>query len=196
MKLWERIKDKIPETRPLHKSPNDTVPVYQLLSQDVFSLIADWYHFAILDLTLLPDFKLNSKWVAKRLGIAPVDAKMALERLIRLGLLRKTNGTYRKAESHYVNYQEGQTSEAHKEYQRQILRLGLRAIDHTPPHLKDITAITIAGNTKKINKAKELIKKFRRELCQLMEDGEGDEVFHFALQLYPVTNHSSNPRKD
>lgn len=53
--------------------------------------------------------------------------------------------------------------------------------------MKDITAITIAGNSKKIKQAKELIKRFRREMCALMEDGQGDEVFHFALQLYPVT---------
>ena len=60
-------------------------------------------------------------------------------------------------------------------------------MDNCPQERKDITSITIATNSKRLKEAKEKIRNFRRELCAFLEEGEGDSVFHLALQLYPVT---------
>ncbi len=161
---------------------------YYFISMDHFAAISDWYHFAILDLTLTKNFKSNISWIAKRLNISSAEALMAIDRLKRLKMLEEVNGKLVKSKAKYSNYKEGQTSGALKEYQRQVIRKALTAIDDCPQELKDITSTTIAGNVKKIKEAKELIKKFRRELAMLMEDGEGTSVYHLAVQLYPVTN--------
>ena len=42
---------------------------YNLLDLDSFAVISDWYHFAILDLTLLKTFKSDSNWIAQKLSI-------------------------------------------------------------------------------------------------------------------------------
>ncbi len=154
---------------------------------DTFTMISDWYHYAILDLTLLKNFKSDSQWIARKLGIEPYQAKSALERLKRLGMLREIDGKLKKSEGFYSNYSEGVTSAAHKEYQRQVIKKALQAVDNCPQDRKDITSITIAADSKKLLLAKEKIKDFRRELCAFLEDGNNDSVFHLTVQLYPVT---------
>lgn len=158
------------------------------LDQDIFASISDWYHFAILDLTLLQTFKSDIAWMAERLGLQSYEVLGAVERLKRLGLLIEENGQLRKAQAFYTNYSEGDTSAALKEYQRQIIKKALKAVDDCAAENKDITSITIAADSKKLKEAKERIKIFRRELCQFLEDGERDSVFHLTLQLYPVTD--------
>ena len=175
-------------------SSDASLPVqnFSLLSQDAFAAISDWYHYAIMDLTLLKSFKNNMSWIAKRLGISTTEARIAVDRLKRLELLVEKNGKLEKKQQQYVNYLEGQTSEPLKEYQRQIIKKALEAVDGCPAESKDITCITIAANPKKLALAKNKIKKFRRELCAFLEDGEGDSVHVLALQLFPLTKDEEN----
>jgi transcriptional regulator with XRE-family HTH domain len=160
---------------------------YSLLSKDLFATISDWYHFAILDLTSLRGFNSNPVWIAHQLGISVPEVSIAIDRLKRLELLTEENNKLIKTKSNFSNYREGDTSGAHKEYQRQIVQKSLHAIDDCPQELKDITSMTIAGNSKKLAEVKNVIKKFRRELTEFMEDGSGDAIFHLAVQLYPVS---------
>lgn len=176
---------KIGITPPQDNTHNEE---YSMIDLDNFAVISDWYHFAILDLTLIKSFKADPKWIAHRLSIQPIEASHALERLKRLGLLIEKDGQLVKSKNFFSNYSEGATSAALKEYQRQIINKALIAIDSCAQDLKDITSITIAADSKKILQAKEKIKRFRRDLCKFMESGDRDCVFHFALQLYPVTN--------
>lgn len=66
------------------------------LQADTVKLIADWYHFAILELTNIDGFRSESKWIAKRLGISEFEAQLALDRLQRLNLI--TQGRRDKTE--------------------------------------------------------------------------------------------------
>jgi uncharacterized protein (TIGR02147 family) len=167
---------------------NGDIPKFTVMDLDSFAVISDWYHYAILDLALLKSFKSNPKWIARKLSITEFEAEGAIGRLKRLGMLVEKNGRLVKAEKFYSNYSEGVTSAALKEYQRQVIKKALVAVDECPQDLKDITSITIAADSRKLEGAKERIKKFRRELCKYLEDGEGDSVYHLTLQLYPVTN--------
>jgi hypothetical protein len=161
---------------------------YNLLELDSFAVISDWCHFAILDLTLLKSFKSDSSWIARKLSIQPFEASRAIERLKRLGMLIEKKGRLVKSQDFYTNYSEGVTSAALKEYQRQVIKKALQAVDNCPQERKDITSMTIAANSKRLQEAKEKIKHFRRELCAFLEEGGGDSVYHLGLQLYPVTD--------
>jgi len=186
---WPEVR---PEVRPERHS-DDRAKVnsgggsYFLIGQDCFAAIADWFHYAILDLTLLKSFKKDPAWIARRLGISQTEAKLAVARLLRLEMLEEKGGRLIKTQHHFVNYVPGQSSAGHKEYQRQILRKALEAIDDCAPADKDITAITIVADSKKLEEAKVKIKRFRRELCAFLESGEGDSVHVLAVQLFPLT---------
>lgn len=167
-------------------------PDFVMLEQDYFSIISDWYHFALLDLVQIKGFKNDPAWIAKKIGIEKFQVEQALNRLSRVGLLEEVDGKLKKKIDFVTNYTEGFTSAALKEYQRQVIRKALEAVDGCAQERKDITSITIAADSSKIQLAKEKIKNFRRELCLFLEEGERDSVFHFTLQLYPVTRPEEN----
>lgn len=60
---------------------------YLQVSIDTCSVISDWYHYAILELTYVSGFKANPNWIVKKLSITVEESKSAVERLKRLGLL-------------------------------------------------------------------------------------------------------------
>ncbi len=59
------------------------------LGVDHFRQISEWYHSAILEMAELYHFELSPIKVAKRLGISKIEAEVAIERMFRLGLLKK-----------------------------------------------------------------------------------------------------------
>ncbi len=159
---------------------------YQL-SFDTFSVIADWYHFAILELTEVRSFKADAIWISQQLGISALEAKAALERLTRLNLLTTKSGQCKKTHETLTNHTGINTSVARKTLQKQVVTKALAAIDEIPQEEKDITSITMAIDPKNLDKARDMIKKFRRELCSLLEEGEQTRVFNLAVQLYPIS---------
>ena len=62
------------------------------LGLDAIRVMSDWYHVAILDLVLLKDFDPRIGKIAAYLGITEIEAKLAVERLLKLGLLVRRNG--------------------------------------------------------------------------------------------------------
>jgi len=62
----------------------------QQLAHDTANLISDWYHFAILELVRLPEFRPDTRWIARVLETTPDEVNIALTRLVRLGLLEMT----------------------------------------------------------------------------------------------------------
>lgn len=160
---------------------------YSIIDQDTLTILTHWYHYAILELTLIKGFKSDSAWISKKLDIPKVEIEYAIERLLRTGLLVKRGGKLVKAKVFLTNYKDNQTSNAHKMYQRQLIQKALIAIDECPQDEKDITSITIAANSEKIEKAKDKIKKFRRELALFLEDNQGDSVYQLTIQLFPST---------
>ncbi len=160
---------------------------YELIAADSFAIIADWYHFAILDLTLLENFKSSPAWIARKLGISIQVAEEAIDRLVRMGFLLREGQSLSKAKPFYTNMKPGVYTSAHLEYQRQVLKKALEAIDHCPKEHKEISSMTIAADPKRLDAAREKIKKFRRRLCTFLEGGNRTSVYHLGVQLYPVT---------
>lgn len=161
-------------------------PYFQL-DVDSFSVIADWYHAAIMELTYTKGFKSDSKWIARKLSITSEEAKAAIERLVRLKLLVIEDGTLKKTSRQLTNQSSVLTSAAHREFQAQIVEKALSAIHECDSSEKDITSMTMAIDEKNLVKARDLTKKYRRELCALLEDGEQTRVYNLAIQLYPIS---------
>lgn len=165
---------------------------YKKINSDVFTIIADWEHFAILDLVLVPGISSDRDLISKKIGMSIHKTNKVIERLLRYGLLIEQKGELKKTNLFLTNQLEGiDTSSAMKEYQRQVLGLGMSAIDSIEQDLKDITSITIATTPKNLAIAREEIKKFRRSLCSRLEDGEKTDVYQLAIQYFPLTKTST-----
>jgi transcriptional regulator with XRE-family HTH domain len=168
-------------------SGSSTDDEFYQLTVDSFSVMADWYHFAILELTYIRGFKDDPKWIANELGITVTEAKTAYERLVRLNLLTKKNGKTQKTHATLTNHTGINTSAAKKNLQKQVISKALNAVDGTPQEEKDITSMTMAIDPKNLDRAREMIKNFRRELCDLLEEGDQTQVYNLGIQLYPIS---------
>ncbi len=160
---------------------------FQLIELDKFHFISDWYHIAILELSCTEDFNPNLNNISRRLGITVDEARAAIDRLLRLGLMKRHEQKLLKVEKDITNFSPGQSSKAHKHYQRQIMEKGLKAIDECPQKLKDITSMSMAIDIAKLPEARKHIHNFRKKMCLLLEQGQQTEVYNLSIQLIPIT---------
>lgn len=57
------------------------------ITADAWAALSEWPHLAILELTRLPEFRADSRFIARVLGTSVDEVNLALQRLLRLGLL-------------------------------------------------------------------------------------------------------------
>lgn len=159
---------------------------YQPLESEVFAAVADWQHFAILSLTETKGFRTDEKWIARRLGISPLEARDSIARLVRLGLAELRAGKLVPTKKD-LSTTHDIASAALRRSHAQSLSQAIATLEEVPVELRDITSITMAIDTRKLGLAKDAIKDFRRRLSLLLEAGEADEVYNLNIQLVPVT---------
>jgi uncharacterized protein (TIGR02147 family) len=152
---------------------------FRRLNLDSFSLISEWYHYALLELTEVGQFQPDVRWIAKRFRLPAEKIKLAVERLIRVGLL---SPEFKKLEG---NYRIGDIpSLAIRNYHHQMLRLADFALENQGSETRDFSSCTMALDPRKIPQARELIREFQKELMELMEGGEKTAVYQMSMQLF------------
>lgn len=160
------------------------------LSQDIFITVSEWYHLAILEVMKLPDFKPNAKWIAKRLQIKETQAKLAIERLQRVGILKisKAGKWVDNMDGFTTHYQKDKTNDAKKRYQKELLEKSIQSLMHDDYSERDHSSTTMAINIKDIGKAKDMIKHFRKQLSQCLEaNKKPNEVYQLQVSFFPIT---------
>ncbi len=166
------------------KSPQPTI--YTELSRDQFRLIADWWHYGLLNLLKTKGFKLDLPWMAKRLGLNLPVVKEAWERLFRIGFLeQKGRGVVRKFPrlTTIDNIFDLSLRKSHLEDQRLIEK----ALLEMEPEVRDIVSMTLALRRQDLGRAKELIRRFQDEFGEKLEKKDADEVYKLTIALYPLS---------
>lgn len=156
------------------------------ISPEMFRVIADWYHYAILELTYTPQFRFSSKWIASRLGISEAEAKLAMERLLQLGLLKKDGHRVRKASEQMATGSHHLSTPALRHRQKQILGKAIDSLENDPIEARNNIAVTMAIDPKRIPRAKEMIREFVESLCKFMEGGDRLRVYELGVVLFPL----------
>lgn len=154
------------------------------LAVEHFKVISEWYHFAILELTEVNDYRLTAPSAARRLGIQSFEARMAIDRLIRLGLLEEQNGRLSKSKSN-VGIADV-PSEAIRAFHRQLLEKAKSAIEQQSPENREFYSITLAINPSRLKRAKALIHKFSHEIMECLQDGPKKTVYQLGVQLFKL----------
>lgn len=157
----------------------------QALSEDEFRAIADWHHFAILSLTKTAGAKPDPRWIGQRLGISVNEAREALDRLLRLGLV-EVRPKFRQV-TKALNVKSEAGSAAIRQYHKQNLKLAEEKIETVDMKFRDLQSITVATSPAKIAKVKALVDDFMSRLDGLMEVKNATQVYTVAVQVFPVT---------
>ncbi len=170
---------------------------FHLLSLDQFAVIKDWYHYAILSALELPDASLTGAWISRVLSISKAEADLAIERLLKLGLLKRLRtGRWAQA-TPKLRVQSDRLHEASRSYYRSLLTQAAAAIDDRPREQRRYHSMTFVADADSLAYADERIRRFQQELCQDLEarakraktnpSSEGKAVFTLATQLFPVS---------
>jgi len=164
---------------------------YATLAADTFHVVSDWYYYAILELIQTDDFRAESKWISRVLGITSSEANIAIERLLRLGMIEvdSKTGHWKEAGSGRLTTLGNRfTNHAFQNLQRQVLEKAILALDEVPIELRDQSSMTMAIDIDKLEAAREKIKTFRRELAAFLSRGQKQqEVYNLSISMYPVT---------
>ena len=157
------------------------------LSIDCFNAMKEWYHYGITQLLYVKSFKDDPKWLAKMLSITELEAKLALERLIRLEILDYDhNGKLHRTTTH-LSTTTDIASAGIRHFQRQILEKSIFSLESHDISERDITSVTIAINEDRISEAKVEIKKFRLKMSEFLATGEKTRVYNFGIHLIPLS---------
>lgn len=160
------------------------------LKEDQFKIISEWYHFAILSLSNVADFKSSPEWIAKKLGLSVSVVEKAIERLLNLGYLVDKNGELSESES-LVVCQDEIPSKYGRSFHKQIITKALESIEAQSMHQRDITSMTLAINPDKIPLAKKMIADFVKEFDKAMNgDTDLEKLYAIAIQFFSLEKDS------
>ncbi len=164
---------------------------YKDLSLDHFKIIADWYHFAIMELTLLEGFQSDFAWMAKSLGIGIVEVKIAVERLLKLELLVENDGQLSISGSFFADPR-GTPSEALRLFHRQLMVKASQALEFQSQEERDFSSTILAVDQKDLPRAKDVIKDFRNSFDQEFGKSQTkNNVYCLGIQFFSLHEHRS-----
>jgi transcriptional regulator with XRE-family HTH domain len=162
---------------------------YSKVNDDVFSVISDWYHFAILELMKTKGFVDDPAWIAQRLSIHKAEAEAALERLERLEFIEVDGERYVLTARNNTWANNEITTAARRNLQKQLTKKALEALDDVPFEMRESGSLTIACPRDLLPEVKKRIQVFRKSLDEFIEShGQADEVYQLLVAFYPLTN--------
>ncbi len=178
-----KLERKVSKTKEVTPSKSE----YTDLSAEMFEVIADWQYFAILNLIKLKSFREDPQWIGQRLGISSTEVRSAVDKMLRLGVLKKNDKgkLVRVAEKFVTTYEI--PSMVLKHSHRQSLEMAIAALEDVPLRLRDITSITCPADINKIPHVKAAIKLFQRRMAKLIASPEATAVYNINVQLIPIT---------
>ena len=177
-----RAIDKIGRSRAYHQRNPDQAQSFEYLSR--------WYHVVIREMSSLPDFELNEKWIRKRLvyPLGTDDIRRALRFLKDTGFIeRDKNGKWTPGERQ-IHLEGELLGLALREFHRGISQASYQAMDETPGGEHQILGYTFAVPQKNITELHDILKDSRDRIAQLEGNpGEGENVYHVTLMSAPLT---------
>jgi transcriptional regulator with XRE-family HTH domain len=165
----------------------------RVLDMDAYHLVADWYHFAILSLAETRGFKSSPAWIARRLGLRPAVAQAAIDRLVRLGMLKRSPRGVLSVTGEQYATSDGVVNASLRRSNAEDLELARRSLEEDPYEDRDFATMTMAIDPAKLPEARRLLREFRDRLCVYLEADRKTEVYKFCAQLIPLSKKEKTP---
>ncbi len=158
---------------------------YKDLNLDHFKIISDWYHFAIMELTQVENFKNNPRWIARSLGIKEMEVKIAIERLLRLELLEFDKEKNLKITGQFFADPKGTPSEALRIFHRQLMKKAIDSLDLQSLIEREMSSTILAINIEDLPQAKKDLKEFRETFDKRYSKAtKKNKVYCLGMQLF------------
>ena len=171
-----------------HKNTAGNIASVQV-DLDTFQLLSVWYHYAILELLQVRAFKTDSRWIATALGIAVEDVNIALQRLLRLGLLEMSGrDRWRDKSGDAEFHSSGLTEAARNQMNQEVHELAIEAMTRVPSEDRIHRQMCAAIDSRSLPRLQRLADEFLEELRALISESNAkDDVYQVEISLFPVT---------
>ena len=136
--------------------------------------------------SVVEGFHSSASWVAKELGINPLEAKLAIERLLNLGLLDQKDGKVFKTNERITTKDKHLTTPSLRRYQKQLLEKAIESLENDPIEVRSMCSMTMSVDPKNIPLAKKLIDECAKQISALLRNGKQEEVYQLQISLYPL----------
>jgi len=157
------------------------------LHLEYFKVISDWYHFAILELTHVKDFKNEPKWIAETLEISIADVNKAIERMKQLNLLVESDGMLID-KFEFLATPSDTPSDSLKKFNTQLMKKAMNALYEQEINNREISSNIFAFDKNKLTEFKTYIRKFRREIDQKASKHENkNSVYCLSIEMFELT---------
>jgi uncharacterized protein (TIGR02147 family) len=161
----------------------------RIVSLEQFKLISKWYHFVILTLTKLKTFQHDTNWIAKKLGVTKLTAKLAVDRLISLKLLKvDSNKRFIVCDDGQISTTDDFSSEAIRINHQQNIQRALEALDKQDVLDREFDNCSLSLRKKDLPVAKKMIREMMDKLNEELDSDEGDEVYQLNMQFFRATH--------
>jgi uncharacterized protein (TIGR02147 family) len=164
----------------------ETDEEFNPLTLDTFQAMSDWYHYAILELTNCRGFRAEPRYIAAKLKISEDEARGAVDRLLRLGLLKHKQGRLAKT-NRFIATPTERASSALRHFHSQMIEKARRALEEQSVAERDITGITMSLRAENLALAKEEIGRFRRRMAKLMDSEKSNQAYQLNVQFFALS---------
>ena len=169
------------------------------LQADVFNVISEWYHFAIMDLTFIAPKLTSAASIGSYLGISTIEAKLALERLERLGLLKREGRHWVKTHSKLVMPTSKGPNHALRHFHKQMINKAIKSIDEQPVEQRYVTGKTMSILREDLPKLQELVQDFFQNVTDLIgqhsqRGQDSNALYQLNVQLFDLKDPKGGTR--
>lgn len=170
------------------------------LDDSSFEVCSQWYYLSILECFDLDNFASSPKWVANKLGLSVPVVQVAINQLIRIGLVEiDENGNWCRTHVQTSSCKNEDVDViALRNLQKTHLGLAEQSIDFANPVTKSHSSLTTAIDSDLIPKIKLEIKKFRQKINKLAmkESNKKDSIYCLQLNWFETIERDGGKNVD
>lgn len=165
-----------------------------IVQPDDFQVISDWYHLPILYLLSLQGAPRNIAGVARYLAIGKAEAGQAVERMERMGLIRKDGAGWTPTHAR-LHVPSGKANGAVRKFHRSMIEKALRAVDAQDVESRYLSARTLAIAPKDMAKYRALVDDFLARASVLCNESRAKtRLYQINVQMFDLaSSNQANP---
>ncbi|MES2962683.1 MAG: TIGR02147 family protein [Bdellovibrionota bacterium] len=161
------------------------------ISDDLYAKVAHLNSLALLELTFVDGFDSDFAWIAIALDMTVPAVKVAVDDLVKVGLLKWENGVLVNTEDLMCAVESESTSDARGKLQIEIQLGSIRAIENVPHDQRLNYGMTMAIDPTKIPLVREKVIDFIESMADQLECGERKQVYQLGVCLFPLSRSTS-----
>lgn len=164
-----------------------------ILDESYYKVIAEWEHYALLELFNLEAFTPTHEEIARLLDLTLNRTRVVIGNLLQCGLLTKDDQGSLVRAFPDIRTTEDIVSDALRDSHLETLELGKEKLC-LDVSLRDFSSSTLAIDMDDLPKVKTIIREFRQKMTAFVGSGKNKtEVYQIAIQFYPLSSLKNYP---